>query len=250
MPNANDPAGRFGSARRSCDGWTAGGASSKTRRLFGDELHAHLRKIASIVQIEKGTTIYRQGDQANAAFSVISGVVRVYRKAIDGSEYVNAFLLSNDLFGLAEDGKYMNSTKAITAVTAYQIPISALSSEIGREANLGFHVICELCHELRQAERHALLLARRQALPKLVMFLQLQERLQAARGEGTAEIYLPMNRSDIANYLGMSLPAASRAFRTLSTRNVIKTRDRRHVKVIDRFTFEKIASDPDKPPLN
>jgi CRP/FNR family transcriptional regulator len=49
------------------------------------------------------------------------------------------------------------------------------------------------------------------------MFLQLLEQIQAARGERSTEIYLPMNRSDIGEYVGMSLEAVSRAFRSLTT---------------------------------
>ena len=66
---------------------------------------------------------------------------------------------------------------------------------------------------------------------------------KVARGERTAEIYLPMKRSDIGEYLGMSLEAVSRAFRALTTRGIIKSRDRRHLKIADRSTFDKIAAD-------
>jgi CRP-like cAMP-binding protein len=75
------------------------------------------------------------------------------------------------------------------------------------------------------------------------MFLQLVEQLEIARGEQTAEIYLPMDRSDIGEYIGITLAAVSRAFRTLNTRGVIKFRDRGHVKIVDRDAFEKIAGE-------
>ena len=75
------------------------------------------------------------------------------------------------------------------------------------------------------------------------MFLQLLESLQVTRGERTAEIYLPMNRSDIGEYLGMPLEAVSRAFRGLTARGIIKSRDRQHLKIADRSTFDKIAAD-------
>ena len=39
-------------------------------------------------------------------------------KTADGSEHIVAFLLPDDLFGLAAEGLYANSTKAITAVSA------------------------------------------------------------------------------------------------------------------------------------
>jgi len=56
-----------------------------------------------------------------------------------------------------------------------------------------------------------------------------------------------MNRSDIGEYIGMSLEAVSRAFGSLTTRGIIKSRDRRHLKIIDRSTFEKILGDTNIP---
>ena len=103
-----------------------------------------------------------------------------------------------------------------------------------------FH-IAKLCHELRQEQRHALLLAQKHALSKLAMFLQLQEHLQSANGIAS-DIYLPMDRSDVADYVSMSLAAVSRGFRSLESRGVIKFRDRRHVKIVDRKGFEELAS--------
>jgi CRP/FNR family transcriptional regulator len=50
-----------------------------------------------------------------------------------------------------------------------------------------------------------------------------------------------MDRSDISEYVGTSLSAISRAFRSLTTRGVLKARNRRHVKIIDRSAFEAFA---------
>jgi hypothetical protein len=46
------------------------------------------------------------------------------------------------------------------------------------------------------------------------MSLQMLEQVQAAKDETTNEIYLPMDRSDIADDVGASPAALSRAFRT------------------------------------
>jgi CRP/FNR family transcriptional regulator len=169
--------------------------------------------------------------------------VKAYKTAPDGSEHITAFLFPDDMFGLSEEGKYTNSAKALTPLALYRFPVPALRSRLARDADLEFHVICKLLHELRETQRHAFLLARRRALSKVAMFLQLLENLQAARGERMAEIYLPMSRSDIGEYLGMSLEAVSRAFRVLTTRGIVKSRDRRHLKIADRSTFDKIAAD-------
>jgi CRP/FNR family transcriptional regulator len=230
-----------GPAIRAVDPWAP--SREKMHQLLSDEERARLAVLASIVRFKKGEKIYSEGQRINAVFNIITGVVKAYTTARDGSEQITAFLFSDDLFGLSEEGRFANSTKAITPVTAYRLPVSALLSRLSKDASLEFHVICKLCHELRQTQRHALLAARKRALPKVAMFLQLLEQIQAARGERSTEIYLPMNRSDIGEYVGMSLEAVSRAFRSLTTRGIIKSRDRRHLKITDRSTFDKIAGD-------
>jgi len=230
-----------GPAIRGADPWAA--SAGKMRQLLSEEERARLAVLASIVRFNKGEEIYREGQRADAVFNIITGVVKAYKTAPDGSEHIAAFLFPDDIFGLVEEGKYTNSAKAITPLAMYRFPVSALRSRLARDAHLEFHFICKLIHELRETQRHAFLLARRRALSRVVMFLQLLENLQVARGERTAEIYLPMKRLDIGEYLGMSLEAVSRAFRVLTTRGIIKSRDRRHLKIADRSTFDKIAAD-------
>jgi CRP-like cAMP-binding protein len=173
--------------------------------------------------------------------------VSAYTKAPDGTEHMITFLLPDDLFGLSAEGRYLNSTKAITAVSAYRLPATALRSRLMKDVELEFHVICKLCQELRQTQRHAFLLSQRSAVTKIAMFVQLIEQLRLARGEQTVEIMLPMDRSDIGEYTGLTLAAVSRAFRSLVTRGVIKVRNRRYVRIVDRAAFEKIAGEPVEP---
>jgi CRP-like cAMP-binding protein len=235
-----------GPAIRGVDPWAA--SAGKMRQLLSEEERARLAVLASIVRFNKGEEIYRKGQRADAVFNIITGVVKAYKTAPDGSEHIAAFLFPDDMLGLAEEGRYTNSTKAITPLAVYRFPVSALRSRLARDADLEFHLICKLIHELRETQRHAFLLARRRALSRVVMFLQLLENLQVGRGERTAEIYLPMNRSDIGEYLGMSLEAVSRAFRGLTARGIIKSRDRQHLKIADRSTFDKIAADTTNAP--
>jgi CRP/FNR family transcriptional regulator len=105
---------------RASDPWTLSGG--RHRQLLSEEERAHFSAIASIVRFKKGAEIYREGQSANAVFNIISGVVKAFRTTSDGSEHITEFLFPDDLFELPEEGKYVNSTLAITAVTAFQIP--------------------------------------------------------------------------------------------------------------------------------
>ncbi|SDT56840.1 transcriptional regulator, Crp/Fnr family [Bradyrhizobium canariense] len=241
MARAKISTNNHGPAIRGSDPWAP--SAGKMHQLLSEEERARLAVLASIVRFDKGEEIYREGQRADAVFNIISGVVKAYKTAPDRSEHITAFLFPDDMFGLSEEGRYANSIKAITPVAAYRFPVSTLRRRLAKDADLEFHVICKLIHELRETQRHAFLLARKRAISRVAMFLQLLENLRAARGERTAEIYLPMKRSDIGEYLGMSLEAVSRAFRSLTTRGIIRNRDRRHLKITDRSTFDRIVGD-------
>jgi CRP-like cAMP-binding protein len=73
------------------------------------------------------------------------------------------------------------------------------------------------------------------------MFLDLQEQLQAGGGEPAAELQLPMDRSGIAAYLGLTLAAVSRAFRTLMSKKIIICRNLHTVTILNRDAFSKLA---------
>lgn len=234
-----------GPAIRAADPWTVGNPSSgRMHQLLSEDERARLSTIASIERFAKGEEIYRAGNRADAVFNIVSGIVKTYKPAGDGNDgdHISAFLFPQDVLGLSEEGHYLNSAWAISSVVAYKLPIEPLWRQLSNDAALELHVIVKLLQELRQTQRHALLLAERHALSRLAMFLQLMEQLQTARGEPTAEIYIPMARSDIADYIGMSLAAVSRAFHDMATRGIIQSRDRKHVKVLSRQAFEHLAA--------
>ena len=245
MATVSGPCRFDGPAIRAVGAWTPENSPvTRCHQLLDDEERARLAKIASIVRFKKGDNIYSDGKPASILFNIISGNVKTYKITRDGSEHIVAFLYPLDLFGLSEKACYANSAKALTHVTAYALPVASLRHQLSRDSTLEFSFVEKLCHSLRQSQDHALILTEKHGLPKLAMFLQTQERLQSCRGEPTGEIYLPMGRTDIAKYIGISLGALSRGFHALAARGVITNRDRHHVKIINREAFEELAGRP------
>lgn len=104
-------------------------------------------------------------------------------------------------------------------------------------------MICRLCHDLREAQQHAILLSKHRAVAKLGLFLQMLEAHQKTEGPSSQEIYVPMARRDIGAYVNMSPEAITRSLRGLVRRGVISVRDRRYVKIIDRVGLEDAISE-------
>ena len=223
--------------------WVPGSPETRPRhQLLSDDERAQLAKVASILRFNKDEQIFVQGDKADAVFNIVSGVVTVYRTRTNG-DYVISFLHPGDLFGLSEEGHYLNTAKAATSVTVYKIPLPAFRRILDTNAELDVDVIVKLCEDLREAQRHALVLAQRRATTRLAMFLELQEHLQSASGKAVSEIDLPMDRSSIAAYLGLTLAALGRAFRTLVSKQIISCRDRHHVRIVDRGALNRLADE-------
>jgi CRP/FNR family transcriptional regulator len=80
-------------------------------QLLSNDERDRLAEVATVVQFKKGDEIYREGDPAEAVFNIISGVVKAYQQCPNGTEQISAFLFAEDLFGLAQEGRYTTSIK-------------------------------------------------------------------------------------------------------------------------------------------
>jgi CRP-like cAMP-binding protein len=219
----------------------------KTVHLLSERERAQLAVIASLVRFKKGEQIYGEGNRAEYLYNIIGGVAKTFRSFPDGRKRIMAFLFSDDLVGLAEEGLYVNSAVAVAPVIAYRLPLAGLDHLLRNDPTLEYHLIVKLCHELREAQHHLFVLGRHGALSKVALFIHILERHQESRQENLGEIYVPMSRSDIADYTGMSLEAVSRSFRTLATHRILAFRDRRHVRILDRDRFDGLVSGEGRP---
>jgi CRP-like cAMP-binding protein len=208
-------------------------SGGKITRLLSERERALLAQISVTARFGRGDTIYHAGDPAAFIYNISSGVARTYRTLPNGTRALIKFFFPDDLLGLAEEGAYVNTAEAVTAMTAYRLPVSALENLLRRDAALEWHLLVKLCHDLREEQRHAIILKQQGALARLALFLQMLDRSREARDGGSGEIYLPMSRTDIADYIGFSLAVVSRSFRTLAAHHLISFRDRRHLLIID-----------------
>ena len=206
--------------------------------LLTDRQRAQLAAIATRVRVTPRTVLYREDTAATLTFIVAEGVVKVFRDLPSGRRWVTAFLHPADVFGLAENGRYVRTAQAITHATLYQFELNVLIDTLKEDAELQFKFLCKLTHELREAQRQTIVIGRRDAVGRLAMFIRELERQHA----GSRDIDLPMSRSDIASYLGLSPESLSRASRALERRGVVCFPSRHSVRIVDLAQFERIES--------
>jgi len=76
---------------------------------------------------------------------------------------------------------------------------------------------------------------------KVAAFLLVCARRAETVGEPGDLVYLPMTRSDIADYLGLTIETVSRSFTKLKSQNLIQLPDPHRVKIVDVRALEDIA---------
>src|SRR5262249_30761674 len=155
-----------------------------------------------------------------------------------------AFLFPGDVFGLAENGRYVNTTQTVTRAMLYRIPLDALKDLLRRDPDLQFRFLCKVTHQLREAQRHTINVSRRTALGKVAMFLKMLERDGQWRGDHVSprSLTVPMTRVDIADYLGLSPEAVSRVTSRLVRRGILAFPDRHRVCILNPTELDRLAA--------
>ena len=211
------------------------------RPLLTDLQRRRLADAATMLQLPARAIIYRDGDPAESIFINGGGVVISFKDMPSGKRRVAGFRYYADIFGLADHGKYVNTTRAVTPVTIYQIPIETLTSLLRQDADLEFQFVCKLVHELRQAQRKAIIVARRDAPGRIAMFIDMLRRTPVNEGHPADVVEMPMTRSDMGDFLNLAHESVSRGCKRLSNLGVIEFK-KGTARILDRARFDKVVA--------
>jgi CRP/FNR family transcriptional regulator len=201
-----------------------------------------LMQMASRLRLPARMVLYEEQSPAKWLFFNAQGAVKAFRDLPSGKRRVASFLFPGDIFGLAENGQYVNATQSITPVTLYRIPLDTLTEVLSRDPEMQLAFLCKVTHELRESQRRIITIGRRDAVGRLAMFLMMLRQHLCVNCDDPNEIPLVMSRSDIADFLALSLEAMSRASAELERRGMVRFEGRHLARVLDLRRLEKLAA--------
>jgi CRP/FNR family transcriptional regulator, anaerobic regulatory protein len=210
------------------------------RRRLTPRERQKLANVATRMQLPRRHIIYREGDAADSIYINGGGVVIAYADLPSGERHVAGFRFHADIFGLAEQGRYVNTTRAVTPVTVFRILVSELMPILQHDAGLEFQFLCKLVDELRQAQRKTIIVQRRDAVGRIAMFLDLLHRT-TRNPQAPNRIDLPMTRTDIGDFLNLTLESVSRACRWLTDQRIVAF-EARGARLLNRRLFDDIVA--------
>ena len=177
-----------------------------------------------------GSEIYAQGEKAGDLYQVEFGAVRVYRLLADGRRQISAFHLSGEVFGFEADKTHHFFAEAIGA-TGIRVMRPHAGIDFSRE------LLPLALQSLVRAQEHLLVLGRQNAAERVAAFLL----DMAARQGDLEEIDLPMSRSDIGDYLGLTIETVSRVFSRLKEKGIVRLPGLRKVKIVRMHTLRDMS---------
>lgn len=191
------------------------------------------------VAVNRGDGFFDEGAAVSDVFRLVSGSARLVKLMNSGRRQVCEFVMPGDFLSLTSDDEHQFSAEALEDSVALRFPRGAIESRIAADAVFAHDLRRRAARGLNNAYDRMLFLCHKPAIARVAWFL-LATHLQAVPGMPGA-FRLPMTRADIADYLGMALETASRAFTQLKRLGAISEPDNHVVAIADRARLKEIA---------
>lgn len=175
------------------------------------------RVITAQKALNKGESVYRQGDFANAIYAVQSGALKTVMTQANGSSQVTGFYLPGEVIGLDNlaQSHCASSAVATERTSLCELPVDAMSKLSQQLPELQSHLFQIMSTEIRSDYQRMHMLSNTSAETRVVSFLLSWSARQARRRLSQDALRLTMTREDLANYLGQALETLSRTLHKL-----------------------------------
>lgn len=188
---------------------------------LGSEELPELDSIVHHTRAEAKTTFIHQGETAESVFSVTEGVVRLYKLLSDGRRQIIGFAMPGDFLGLALHNRYGFSADAVDHVALCRFERRDFDNLVTAKPHFLRRLHEFATHELVIAQEQMTLIGRRSAEERVAAFLiAMRERWARIKGPSVT-IQLPMQRIDMADYLGLTIETVSRTLTKLARDGII-----------------------------
>jgi CRP/FNR family nitrogen fixation transcriptional regulator len=202
--------------------------------LYSRECDDGQRPSGQLISLNKGLVIYHEGDQAGHWYEVVSGTVRTCRFMGDGHRQLTGFFYCDDVFGVDRE-QYRETAEAVTSVILRRFPTTA-AAEVDSAAEARGRV---LERALERARECIFLFGHRTAANRVAAFLiEIAE-----RSGGKSGVEIPMTRSDIADYLNLTLHTVSRTISDFAKRRLIALDGPQNMRILDLERLRLLAGD-------
>jgi CRP/FNR family transcriptional regulator len=192
-------------------------------------------------RLKEGASLFFEQDDAHSLYQVVSGILRLTRVTEGGHRQVIGFGYPGDVVGFPDDGRYQSDCDALCEAKVVRYRSAALNTEDPDTQAHGILLQAAL-HEISGMQDHIMMLGRKSALAKIASFLSVMMARSGRKDGPYMQLGLPMSRSDIADFLGLTTETVSRSLTELRKLKVIAIKGI-HTVVVMRPNDLKVLSE-------
>ncbi|MDE0808792.1 MAG: Crp/Fnr family transcriptional regulator [Alphaproteobacteria bacterium] len=176
---------------------------------------------------ESGAVLLREADPLGSRANIMKGVVKLLKILVDGRQQIVGLPSAPDF-----PSRLLASENSMTAEAALDGQIcgfrkSALDRLVAVNPNLEDRLLYQTLRELDEAWEWLVTLGRKTTAKNVASFLHLiASHIDPETDGGASRFLLPLNRSDIADYLGLTIETFSRQMTRLCKAGWIEIENR------------------------
>jgi len=208
----------------------------KSVTLFADLEEGELERFSHVAvprSFPAGTRVFHEGDNSDACYIVKEGSFRVTREHSDGRAITLATLGPGEIFGelaMLDGDKRSASAEALSDGELLALPAGDVRSLLARHPEIALKLVAGLVRRLRAANVR-LTKQSFQTVPSRVAGI-LAQLSREGQENGSGEVTIRMNQTDLAQLAGTSRESVSRFLAELERAGVVRS-GRGRVTVLD-----------------
>ncbi|MGE4482141.1 Crp/Fnr family transcriptional regulator [Acidocella sp.] len=206
-----------------------------------------LSRAAQRMSLPAGKQIMEEGETAQHFYNVNSGTVRLYKALPDGRRQITGFAGPGHFIGLAAVEQNVVSAETMEPVRLCRFSRAGLRGMFAEYPALERKLLDVAMHELVLNQQQMLLLGRKTALERIASFLLSWAQRQEVCGTGgglpsaNVRLVLPLSRTDLADYLGLTIETVSRSLSNLKKDGLIEIPSIHEIVLLRPKMLENIA---------
>jgi len=206
-----------------------------------------LRKITRTRDYKAGELIFSDDAPLQSYAAIKSGIVKLSKILPDGRQQTLGLGFPPDFIGRTYKDKNTYFVSAITNVTVCTFPRDLFNEYLKATPSLEHRLFELTLNELDAARDWMLMLGRMSAIEKVAtLLLSFADRLyksNSLQGIPCDETHfeLPLTRSEISDFLGLTIETVSRQFSLLKKKGLIGITQQRFIEILDKEGLSLLA---------
>ena len=203
-------------------------------------------KLDNIIQrsrpLQKGEYLYRANEPFQSVYAVRSGTVKSINISSNGEEQVTGFYLPGEILGMdgLAQNHHNNSAIALETSAICEIPFSRLEELSVEIPSLQRHFFQLMSKEIANDQQLITLLSKNSADERIAALLLSISTRNHRRHLSAAKFRLPMSRTDIGNYLGLTIETVSRVLSRLQKSGILNV-NKKDIAILDMQSLKNTA---------